>query len=86
MLSASPAAGMAGDLSYNPENHQRTKHVERRHFFIRDMVEALELRVPLIPTKENPADFLTKPLDKALFFARRDTFMNVRGAGDNTTS
>ena len=49
----------ARDLSYNPENHQRTKHVERRHFFIRDMVEALELRVPLIPTKANPADFLT---------------------------
>ena len=76
----------ARDLSYNPENHQRTKHVERRHFFIRDMVEALELRVPLIPTKENPADFLTKPLDKGLFFAHRDTFMNVRGTGANSTS
>ena len=56
------------------------------YFFIRDMVEALELRVPLIPTKANPADFLTKPLDKALFFAHRDSFMNVRGAGDNTTA
>ena len=42
----------ARDLSYNPENHQRTKHVERRHFFIRDMVEALELRVSLIPTRQ----------------------------------
>ena len=42
----------ARDLSYNPENHQRTKHVERRHFYIRDMVEALELRVPLVPTKQ----------------------------------
>ena len=50
------------------------------------MVEALELRVPLIPTKENPADFLTKPLDKGLFFAHRDTFMNVRGTGANSTS
>ena len=50
------------------------------------MVEALELRVPLVPTKENPADFLTKPLDKGLFFAHRDTFMNVRGAGANSTS
>ena len=75
----------AFERSYNPEKHQRTKHVERRHFFIRDMVEALELRVPLVPTKENPADFLTKPLDKGLFFAHRDTFMNVRGTGDNTT-
>ena len=29
----------AKDLPYNPEHHNRTKHVERRHFFIRDMVE-----------------------------------------------
>ena len=29
----------ARDLSYNPEHHDRMKHVERRHFFIRDMVE-----------------------------------------------
>ena len=26
----------ARDVSYNPEHHDRMKHVERRHFFIRD--------------------------------------------------
>ena len=49
------------------ENHQRTKHVERRHFFIRDMLKALELRVPLVPTSWDlghgtPADFLTNTI------------------------
>ena len=27
------------DSSYNPENHSRTKHIERRHYFIRELVE-----------------------------------------------
>ena len=40
------------------------------------MVEAVELRVPLVGTKDNYADFLTKPLDKKTFFALRAIFMN----------
>ena len=66
----------ARDLSYNPEHHSKTKHVQRRHFYIRDMVEALELRVPLVGTKDNWADFLTKPLEPKTFFAMRAIIMN----------
>ena len=29
----------ARNLAYNPELHQRTKHIDRRHFFVREMVE-----------------------------------------------
>ena len=65
------------DLSYNPEQHQKTKHIERRHFFIRDMVEKMELRVPLVSTANNYADFFTKPLKAKAFFALRDKIMNV---------
>ena len=36
----------ARDLSYNPEHHDSSKHIERRHFYVRDMVEKLELSVP----------------------------------------
>ena len=68
----------ARDLSYNPEHHSKTKHVERRHFYIRDMVEALELRVPLVGTKDNWADFLTKPLEAKTFFALRAMIMNEK--------
>ena len=33
----------ARDLAYNPEHHSRTKHIDRRHFFVREMVENGEL-------------------------------------------
>ena len=65
------------DLSYNPEQHQKTKHIERRHFFIRDMVEAAELSVPLVGTVNNYADFFTKPLKSKAFFGLRNKIMNI---------
>ena len=37
------------------------KHVERRHFFVRDMVEKFEIEVPFVRTDDNLADFFTKP-------------------------
>ena len=57
--------------------HNRTKHVERRHFFIRDMVEKFELRVPLVSTVNNYADFFTKPLKSKVFFGLRNKIMNI---------
>ena len=62
---------------HNPEHHNRTKHVERRHFFIRDMVEKFELRVPLVSTVNNYADFFTKPLKSKAFFGLRNKIMNI---------
>ena len=38
----------ACDLSYNPEHHDKVKHIARRHFFIRDQVEAFEIAVPYV--------------------------------------
>ena len=48
------------DVAYNPEHHTKMKHVARRHFYVRDMVEARELVVPFVRTDDNPADFFTK--------------------------
>ena len=45
------------DLSYNPESHQKTKHIERRHFFVREAVENNMIRVPFVRTADNLADF-----------------------------
>ena len=50
----------ARDTSYNPEHQDRVKHVERRHFFICDMVENFEIEVPFVRTDDNLADFFTK--------------------------
>ena len=52
----------ARDVSYNPEHHDRMKHAQRRHFFIRDMVESFEIEVPFVRTADNIADFFTKPM------------------------
>ena len=65
------------DLAYNPEHHQRTKHIERRHFFIREAVERGQIRVPFVKTDDNIADFFTKPLTSKRFFYLRDIIMNV---------
>ena len=53
------------------------KHVQRRHFFVRDMVESLEIEVPFVSTHENIADFFTKPLPWRRFVELRNRIMNV---------
>ena len=65
------------DLAYNPEHHARTKHIDRRHYFICECVEDCRLRVPFVATAENIADFFTKPLMGKDFFRMRDRVMNV---------
>ena len=67
----------ARDVSYNPEHKDRMKHVERRHFFVRDMVESFEIEVPFVRTTDNIADFFTKPMDNATKFREfRRAIMN----------
>ena len=65
------------DSAYNPENHARTKHIDRRHYFIRELVEDGKIVVPFVSSSDNLADFFTKPLAPARFFALRDKIMNV---------
>ena len=65
------------DLAYNPEHHARTKHIDRRHYFVRECVEQGRLRVPFVSTSDNIADFFTKPLMGKDFFRLRDIIMNV---------
>ena len=65
------------DSSYNPENHSRTKHIDRRHYFIRELVEDGKIVVPFVSSADNLADFFTKPLSPAKFFSLRDKIMNV---------
>lgn len=49
-------------LSYNPEQHKRTKHVERRHFYVRELVTMNKIEVLQISTNDQLADMLTKAL------------------------
>ena len=67
----------ARDLAYNPEHHERTKHIARRHYYIREVVEEHRIRVPFVRSHENLADFFTKHLPPKVFFGLRRTIMNL---------
>jgi transposase InsO family protein len=49
-------------IARNPEFHDRTKHIEVRHHFLRHKVEGKEIHLEYIPTEEQTADILTKGL------------------------
>ena len=66
----------ARDLAYNPEHHRRSKHIARRHFYLRDMVEAMELTVPFVRTDDNISDMLTKQLPSKRLRTLRALMMN----------
>ena len=52
------------------------KHIDRRHFFVRELVEQQRIVVPYVATDDNLADFFTKPLLAKKFFAMRNSIMN----------
>ena len=53
------------------------KHVERRHFYVRELVENHRIRCTFVSTVDNLADFFTKPLCAKKFFPMRDQIMNI---------
>ena len=57
----------AGELARNPVFHSKSKHIELDVHCIRDKVLSKELEVRYIPTKEQVADILTKPLSLPKF-------------------
>lgn len=63
-------------VAYNPAHHGRAQHVERRHFYILECVERMQIVVPFVSSHENLADFFTKPLPPKHFFALRNRIMN----------
>jgi hypothetical protein len=52
--------------THDPHSHSRMKHIDIRAHFIRDCVNRRIIDVHHIPGVQNPADILTKPLDKTI--------------------
>ncbi|GJV46409.1 hypothetical protein Tco_1430945 [Tanacetum coccineum] len=55
------------DLSKNPVQHSRTKHIEIRHHFLRDNVQKGNIFIEKVSSEDNIADILTKPLKRNPF-------------------
>ncbi|WVZ58838.1 hypothetical protein U9M48_009064 [Paspalum notatum var. saurae] len=57
----------AVNLTNNPVQHSRTKHIDIRHHFIRDHVAKGDILLRNVGTKEQLADIFTKSLDESNF-------------------
>ena len=51
-------------LAKNPVKHERTKHIDIRHHFIREKVESNEIDIQYLETADMVADILTKAMTK----------------------
>lgn len=54
----------AQKLAENPVFHGRTKHIDIRHHFVRELLESGQIQLKYVSTSEMPADVLTKGLPK----------------------
>jgi hypothetical protein len=67
-------------LSENPVFHDRSKHIEIKYHYIRDMVQRKTVLVQYLPTYEQIADIFTKPLAKTKFEYFRERLGLVENA------
>ena len=63
-------------LSRDYISNGKTKHIERRHLKIRELVEAAIINSECVPTEENVADIFTKPLGRRRFEKLRKALLN----------
>lgn len=59
-------------LTENPVQHKRSKHIDIKHHFTREKVLSGEIRLQYIPTQDQLADLLTKPLERVRVEALRN--------------
>jgi hypothetical protein len=64
-------------ISTNDVNHNRTKHIDIRHHYIREAIKNKQVDLSWISTDKQVADILTKPLAKRQFNILREGLMHV---------
>ena len=63
-------------ISENDKFHNRTKHIDISHHFIREAIKNKEVELKWIESKGQEADILTKPLSRSQFVDLRSKLMN----------
>jgi hypothetical protein len=66
----------AVELSRDRKSCHRSRHVDRRYFKVRELQALGSIVVSHVPTADNAADLLTKPLELSVFLKHRKTLMN----------
>lgn len=68
-------------LSQDPVHHGRTKHIEIKHHFIRNLIQDRVISVQYKPTHLMPADLLTKTLPRTATVQHRQ-FIGLKNCGE----
>ena len=55
------------NISKNPVQHSKTKHIKIRYHYVRELVEQELVELAYVPTENQLADIFTKGLDSARF-------------------
>jgi hypothetical protein len=67
----------ARQLAENPVHHHRSKHIDIKYHWIRDMVAAGTVQLIDVPTEDQRSDFLTKSLRGNVFWRHVRAVMDV---------
>jgi hypothetical protein len=59
-------------ISENDSDHDRTKHIDIKHYYIRDLINEGSIKLEWISTHNQLADIFTKALGKHIFTSLRD--------------
>jgi len=70
-------------LVKNPEFHKRTKHIDVRYYFIRELYENGIVNIQYVESEKQIADILTKPLTREIFLHLRNS-LNMRARMSNS--
>ena len=65
------AVALASDSRF----HKRTKHIDIRYHFIRELITSGQLKIGWLATTEMIADILTKAVSRQQLIKQRDLFM-----------
>jgi hypothetical protein len=67
------------ELAKVPKMRPRTKHINVKYHHFREYIEREDISIHYIPTDDQPADMMTKPLNETLINKHRFTIMGWKG-------
>ena len=64
------------DLANSWSSTGRSKHIDIRHHFIRDLVDQKTIELSFVPSDDNLADSFTKNIDQSRFLSHRSSLLD----------
>ena len=65
-------------FSKDPGSHKRTKHIDYRHFFVREQLNSVDILLDQIESELQLADLFTKAFDVRRFTFLRDQMVKSK--------